>query len=772
MLAVDKEPGVRPLACGEIMMRLWGKSALAAEAKELARDACGNNQTCAGLQAGIEANVHAIRAVWPESGGWTFDRGTEANPTNIFQQLLDGTERLLASESVMTDNLTGPVLEMDPDEEDPGICEFTELSEYQSNVGFGCLLVDARNAFNLIGRYLMLWTVFHRWQKGSRFAFNRYRHHNIVYVRRHPGQPAYEILSKEGVAQGCTFGMFCYGVGLMPLCEQMRAEVEGAVQPAYADDISSAGPAAANAKTLGLLRRAGPKYGYFPETDKSHYICKGEDEVEARRCFEAEGILDLNYSRGERFLGSYVGCGTLKGDYVEGKVAFWTDAIGRLAQVAHRYPQSAYAAYNSCLQGEWQYLSRTTPDIAHHYEPLERAIRDELLPAFLGVTKEDITHEFRELLAVTVKQGGMGIRNPMAIAEESYHVSQDACSYLVETLVKREPMDQLIHISKVGKARRSYLKQRGQHEMQMNDRRVRGHPAKLRRRQKASMGTGDFLSALPHRLNGTILSAEEWRDNVRLLYNLEPLDMPQRCDGCMAKMDVEHALSCKKGGLVHARHDDVASEWRWLNRCAFSPGKVEREPYINTSVGRRLREIAAAAPQQNNTTTPATQQQQQQQQQQSPSTAEVDGKRGDAGVHGFWKPGCLCIFDIRITDTDARSYRHKHPKQVLETHEKEKKDKYLARCHELRKDFTPLVYSVDGMAGREARMAEKRLASGLADKWQRPYSQMANYVRRRMRIAIARSNSLLIRGSRDREPHRPFVTSGAALSGRQTLEEW
>ncbi len=69
-------------------------------------------------------------------------------------------------------------------------------------------------------------------------------------------------------------------------------------------------------------------------------------------------------------------------------------------------------------------------------------------------------------------------------------------------------------------------------------------------------------------------------------------------------------------------------------------------------------------------------------------------------------------------------------------------------------------------------MAEKRLASGLAEQWQCPYSQMANYVRHRMRIAIARSNSLLICGSRDREPHCPFVTFGAALSGRQTLEEW
>ena len=35
-------------------------------------------------------------------------------------------------------------------------------------------------------------------------------------------------------------------------------------------------------------------------------------------------------------------------------------------------------------------------------------------------------------------------------------------------------------------------------------------------------------------------------------------------------MTVEHALSCKVGGLVHIRHDDVADEWRHLCGCALS----------------------------------------------------------------------------------------------------------------------------------------------------------------------------------------------------------
>jgi hypothetical protein len=121
------------------------------------------------------------------------------------------------------------------------------------------------------------------------------------------------------------------------------------------------------------------------------------------------------------------------------------------------------------------------------------------------------------------------------------------------------------------------------------------------------------------------------------------------------------------------------------------------------------------------------------------------------------------VFDIRITDTDAPSNRGKSWEKVLEEQEKEKKRKYLPTCRELRKDFTPLVYSVDGVPGREARAAERRLAAKLAEKWERPYSQMVHYVRCRMSIAVVRSNSLLLRGSRDRKEPRPFVNCGAAV---------
>jgi hypothetical protein len=50
--------------------------------KVAATNACGNTQLCAGLQSGIEANLHAVRAIWLQLDGWTEDLGVEEDDGN------------------------------------------------------------------------------------------------------------------------------------------------------------------------------------------------------------------------------------------------------------------------------------------------------------------------------------------------------------------------------------------------------------------------------------------------------------------------------------------------------------------------------------------------------------------------------------------------------------------------------------------------------------------------------------------------------------------
>ena len=61
---------------------------------------------------------------------------------------------------------------------------------------------------------------------------------------------------------------------------------------------------------------------------------------------------------------------------------------------------------------------------------------------------------------------------------------------------------------------------------------------------------------------------------------------------------------------------------------------------------------------------------------------------------------------------------------MLKAHKKEKMDKYPKSCHALQKDFTPMVYTVDGIAGIEAKSTEKHFATAFAEKWNKPYNEM------------------------------------------------
>ncbi len=102
----------------------------------------------------------------------------------------------------------------------------------------------------------------------------------------------------------------------------------------------------------------------------------------------------------------------------------------------------------------------------------------------------------------------------------------------------------------------------------------------MRRRDKRNCKSGTWLTAIPKRLNGTSLTADQWLNNVSLRCNLEPLAMPSFCNGCGAPMTIDHALKCKVGGLVRIRHKDGNDELWHLCSLVTSPGKVERKSYI------------------------------------------------------------------------------------------------------------------------------------------------------------------------------------------------
>ena len=78
-----------------------------------------------------------------------------------------------------------------------------------------------------------------------------------------------------------------------------------------------------------------------------------------------------------------------------------------------------------------------------------------------------------------------------------------------------------------------------------------------------------------------------------------------------------------------------------------------------------------------------------------------------------------------------------------------------------------MVYSSDGIPVEDALATQKRLTALLIYKLKREYSEICGFVREMISLAIVRSNSLLLRGSQDKEARiwqRPELTDGALMA--------
>ena len=134
------------------------------------------------------------------------------------------------------------------------------------------LLIDARNAFNEEKRTAMLWAVRHKWNSGSQFTLNCYRHWATLVVRDTGDGSGQFLYSEEGVTQGDPLAMIAYGIRVPPLIRKLRRTHPRAhprvTQPWYADDAGAGGKFGHILKNIQDLQARGPERGYYPELTK------------------------------------------------------------------------------------------------------------------------------------------------------------------------------------------------------------------------------------------------------------------------------------------------------------------------------------------------------------------------------------------------------------------------------------------------------------------------------------------------------------------------
>uniref|UniRef100_A0A8D8WJ63 Reverse transcriptase domain-containing protein n=1 Tax=Cacopsylla melanoneura TaxID=428564 RepID=A0A8D8WJ63_9HEMI len=293
----------------------------------------------------------------------------------------------------------------------------------------GILLVDARNAFNVLNRQAALWNVRVLWPRCSRFLFNTYRGFSIIMFRN----SAETLLSKEGTTQGDPLAMLFYGVGIMPLIDKLMSTEW--VQNWYADDSACIGKLRMIRKWFDLLRSKGPNFGYYPEPNKSYLVVKPEYQEEAETVFEG---LNVNVVTGTRFLGGVIGNEDQRKDYVKEKVTMWISCVNQLSIAAEKSPQAAFSVMTKSLQSEWSFIQRVVENCQEEYIPLREIIQSTLVPA---IFQHEISPNEHELFHLPTRYGGLGIHDPVETATHAFEVTTEKCRVLVNSLIKQEPLN-------------------------------------------------------------------------------------------------------------------------------------------------------------------------------------------------------------------------------------------------------------------------------------------------------------------------------------------
>ena len=276
------------------------------------------------------------------------------------------------------------------------------------------------------------------------------------------------------------------------------------------------------AKAQRLLLELGPRRGYFPEPEKSILIAPHNTPSTDLALLD-----EFNFQRtdGHRYVGGFVGSGTTEAQWIDPQVEKWIAGVHALSKVAIRYPQTAYAGLSKSLQSEWQYVQRVTPNLEQAFAPLETAIAEIFLPALLDSSVEEAAR-LRPLIALPVRHGGLGLPDPTTTGASCYAASTELTSLLTASLLNGTTLCAQEHRKTAANGRtNAKLRQKTTHDDTLTAILSTATPID-KRRIKRSATTGAWLTTLPNLLNGSELSAEEFRDGVRLRLGLKPTSLP------------------------------------------------------------------------------------------------------------------------------------------------------------------------------------------------------------------------------------------------------
>ena len=388
-----------------------------------------------------------------------------------------------------------------------------------------------------------------------------------------------------------------------------------------------------------------------------------------------------------------------------------------MSQIATTEPQAVYAAFTYAFKHKLSYIMRTIPNAKDALSSIDDAVRLNLLPALMG--GHICTDEERLLFSLPPKLGGLGIPIFKLISDREYYYSRKLTESTIAVI--KQQTQQETDVTENFRKVKNVIKKEKQtfNKTLLADIRKDMNEIQLRSNDlNQEIGSSNWLTTLPITDEGYVLNKQQFWDALRIRYNWEIPRLPSNC-ACGSKFELQHILSCKKGGFVIMRHNNICDFLStMLSEVCHDTSK---EPMLLPLSGENLNDVANIS-------------------------AEA---RLDISTRGFWLPGQSAFFDVRVFDPFAQRYKSQSLQKCYISNENEKKRKYNQRILEVENgSFTPLVFALTGGMGRECKTFIGQLAEKIATKRNLNTSLVISWLRTKINFMLLRSILICLRGSR------------------------
>ena len=236
-------------------------------------------------------------------------------------------------------------------------------------------------------------------------------------------------------------------------------------------------------------------------------------------------------------------------------------------------------------------------------------------------------------------------------------------------------------------------------------------------------GASNWLTTLPKEEHGFYLNKQIFWDSIFMRYGLQLTRLPIKCV-CGNSYNVEHALSCKRRGFIHIRHNEI----RDFTAEVLSEicQDVSVEPLLTPLSGETFK---------------------------FKSTNVEDHARLDVAARGVWFLGSKAYCDVRVFNPLAPTYRNQTLKAAHKSNENAKKREYSERVINVEHGtFTPLVFSCFGGMSVECSKIFNQISDKLSDKRKIEPSIARSWIRTKLNFSLLKTINLCVRGSRSMKP--------------------